>query len=161
MSYVIIFFTLGLVAIFIEFFIPGGVLGVFGILLMMVGVYFAYLTWGPNGLLISTLLGIILGTASFSLSMYYVPRSMLGRILMQEKSISSEDGYEATDMSLKELLGGEGVAITKLRPAGMAMINERRVDVVSSGFVIEKGARVKVIEVEGNRVEVAEIKEEA
>jgi len=161
MAYVIIFFLLGMVAIFIEFFIPGGVLGTVGALLMVVGLYFAYKEWGVSGLGVAVIIAVILGTGSFIASMHLVPRSKLGRILMQERSISDEEGYEAVDTALTELVGAEGVALTPLRPAGVAMINERRVDVVSSGFMIEKGTRVKVVEVEGNRVQVAVIPEEA
>lgn len=160
MAYVIIFFVLGMVAIFIEFFIPGGVLGALGAALMMVGLYFAYKEWGIPGLGVAFIIAIILGTGSFLASMHLVPRSKLGKILIQNRSISDEEGYEAVDTTLEELVGAEGVALTPLRPVGTAMINERRVDVVSSGFMIERGSRIKVIEVEGNRVEVAKVSEE-
>ena len=46
-----------------------------------------------------------------------------------------------------------------LRPAGHATIDGRRVDVVSRGEAIEAGTRIRVIEVAGNRVVVAQIQE--
>jgi membrane-bound serine protease (ClpP class) len=53
------------------------------------------------------------------------------------------------------LMGVEGEVLAPLRPAGVASLGGRRVDVVSRGEMIESGARVRVIELEGNRVVVA------
>jgi membrane-bound serine protease (ClpP class) len=50
------------------------------------------------------------------------------------------------------LQGEVGVALTSLRPAGIAEIGRRRVDVVTSGEYIEAGQYVKVIEEAGSRV---------
>jgi len=159
MAYVLIFFLAGMVAIFVEFFIPGGVMGTIGAILMAVGVYFAYTEWGTPGLVGGGVAALILGVGSFIASMYIVPRSRLGQMLIQQESTSSDRGYSAVDVSLTELAGKEGVALTDLRPSGVALIDEKRVDVVSSGFMIDKDTRVKVTEVEGYRVEVAAIQE--
>jgi membrane-bound serine protease (ClpP class) len=55
------------------------------------------------------------------------------------------------------LLGAVGTAATMLRPAGMAMFGEQYVDVVTEGSFIPAGARVQVVEVEGNRIVVKEV----
>jgi membrane-bound serine protease (ClpP class) len=44
-----------------------------------------------------------------------------------------------------------------LRPAGVALVNGRRVDVVTEGGLIAAGARVKVVAIEGNRVVVRRV----
>ena len=44
------------------------------------------------------------------------------------------------------------MALTVLRPAGTAVFGERRLDVVSSGDLIPKDARVRVVRVEGGRI---------
>jgi membrane-bound serine protease (ClpP class) len=51
-----------------------------------------------------------------------------------------------------ELLDQVGVAQTNLRPSGMALIEGKRVDVVTEGPMIEKGTSVRVVAVEGLRV---------
>jgi len=51
-----------------------------------------------------------------------------------------------------ELLDQVGIAQTNLRPSGTAMINGQRVDVVTEGPMIEQGATIKVVAVEGMRV---------
>lgn len=48
--------------------------------------------------------------------------------------------------------GKEGVAITPLRPAGTALIEGERINVVTEGAFVERDSSVTVVEVEGNRV---------
>jgi membrane-bound serine protease (ClpP class) len=61
-------------------------------------------------------------------------------------------GWKGTDPSHQALLGKEGLAHTTLRPAGTALIDGVRVDVVTRGELIDARTRIKVIAVEGNRV---------
>ena len=46
----------------------------------------------------------------------------------------------------------EGVAVTDLRPSGMAMIDNKRVDVVTRGEYIEKNTELTVHSVSGNQI---------
>lgn len=50
------------------------------------------------------------------------------------------------------LTGSVGVTLSPLRPAGIALIGGRRVDVVSDGELIEPGQAIRVVRDEGNRV---------
>jgi membrane-bound serine protease (ClpP class) len=62
-------------------------------------------------------------------------------------------GYPRTGLDGdRSLVGRSGVALTILRPAGKARIDDRMIDVVSDGPFIEQGAAVVVLEVLGNRV---------
>ena len=67
-------------------------------------------------------------------------------------NLSKDNGYSSQSEDLDALNGASGIAVTTLRPAGTALINNERVDVVSRGEFIEKGTQVEVIEVEGNQV---------
>ncbi len=60
-------------------------------------------------------------------------------------------------MAKPELLNGTGTALTQLRPSGIADINGQRVDVVTEGDLIERGAQIKVVAVEGARIVVREV----
>ena len=44
------------------------------------------------------------------------------------------------------------MATTFLRPAGKAEFGERVIDVVTEGDYIEKGSKVKILAIKGNRV---------
>lgn len=54
----------------------------------------------------------------------------------------------------RDLVGVHGVAVTDLRPAGMARFGDERVDVVTLGDFIVAGTPLRVLRVEGNRVTV-------
>ena len=68
----------------------------------------------------------------------------------------SAAGWSGVNKHNVELIGKEGVTMTVLRPSGFAEIDGERVDVVSEGGMIEAQCPIKVIEVEGNRIVVAE-----
>ena len=60
-----------------------------------------------------------------------------------------------------ELVGKRGVAVTYLRPAGTVLLDDQRVDVVSEATFIPEGAHVVVTAVDGKRVIVRQITEDA
>jgi membrane-bound ClpP family serine protease len=51
-------------------------------------------------------------------------------------------------------VGDTGKALTTLRPSGQASIMGYNVDVVSVGAMIDAGQRVKIIAIDGNRIQV-------
>ena len=67
-------------------------------------------------------------------------------------TLSKTDGYSSQSEDLLAFNGKTGTAVTDLRPAGTAVIDNKRVDVVSRGEYIEKGATVVVLAIDGNRV---------
>jgi membrane-bound serine protease (ClpP class) len=85
------------------------------------------------------------------------PNTPLGRHMVSRGLSFSSSA--ATDHRDLELAGHEGLVEAPLHPAGIARIDGRRVDVVSRGEMIEAGARVRVLEVRGNRVVVARSEE--
>ena len=60
---------------------------------------------------------------------------------------------------LKNLVGRQGVAKTIMLPAGAVTIENRTIDAVSEGMVIEAGQPIRVIDVRGNRVVVQPIED--
>ena len=73
---------------------------------------------------------------------------MFNKLVLADQT-DRNHGYTSSD-SKDDLMGLEGVALTSLRPAGTVLIQERRVDVVSVGEFIEKGAQVKVVDTSGS-----------
>jgi len=68
------------------------------------------------------------------------------------KTLSRKEGVSSQSSELESYVGMQGKAITNLRPAGIAAINEKRVDVVSRGEYIEKEAAIRVTAVTGNQI---------
>jgi len=69
-------------------------------------------------------------------------------------------GVTSQSEKLTGYMGKTGQTINNLRPSGSALIDGRRVDVVSRGEFIEKDKPVIVITVDGNRVVVREVEDE-
>ena len=66
--------------------------------------------------------------------------------------LSKEDGVTAQSLHQKDYLGSLGLAITDLRPSGLAMIKDERLDVVTRGEYLEKQTEIVVIAVRGNQI---------
>jgi len=68
------------------------------------------------------------------------------------KTLSREEGVSSQPPELESYMGTQGTAVTDLRPAGTAVINGKRVDVVTRGEYLEKGAEIRVTAVTGNQI---------
>ena len=68
-----------------------------------------------------------------------------------------EEGYTSLDNRLKAYLDREGVALTDLKPAGFIEVDGKRLDAMSEGDYIDKGAKVKVIELRSTALVVRQI----
>lgn len=95
-------------------------------------------------------LGLVALVASLVIFVRFFGRTRLGRQLVLQTATASSEGYVAKQPS--ELVGKRGEVVTTLRPSGIAMIEGARMDVVSLGDFIERGASVEVIRVDGNRI---------
>ena len=69
-----------------------------------------------------------------------------------QRELSSAAGVTSQSSQLKDYLGRTGMAACDLHPAGTAVINGSRVDVVSRGEYIEKGSAIVVSAVTGNQI---------
>lgn len=82
---------------------------------------------------------------------------LLNKMVLMD-STSTDQGYVSNE-NRTELIDQVGKTLTPLRPAGVVSLNGERLDVVSDGSYIDKGVEVKVIEVEGSKIVVAETAE--
>ena len=153
--------ALGLVLILLEVFIPSmGLLGSLAAVSIVTGGILAY-THDPSGLFVGyaitagVLIPLLIVTA-----VKMLPRTSFGKSMMLQGSSFRASEARASEKGLDELEGRTGETITFLRPAGIAILGDRRVDVVTQGELLGNGVTVKVIKVEGNRVVVEAAGEE-
>jgi membrane-bound serine protease (ClpP class) len=66
--------------------------------------------------------------------------------------MSSEDGVVAQSAEIKLYVGKEGIAFTDLRPSGIALIEDQRLDVVTEGKYLDKDTKIVVVSVSGNQI---------
>ncbi len=154
-GWVVALVIMGLSFLFLEIFIPGGILGIAGVILLSAGLFMTADSALKGVAYVCTFL-LVLGIL-ISLSFRFPKtRKFWSNFSLKDKQ-SSGEGYLAPVEDLDKYIGSEGVALSPLRPAGTADFNGIRLDVVTEGGFIEKNSPVKVIAVEGTRVIVRKI----
>jgi membrane-bound serine protease (ClpP class) len=153
--WVLVLFVFGIALMLVEAFMPGfGVFGVSGLISTIIAIILAAVSikTGMLMLVISLVLAVVFSYFSFR---FFEKRGALRHIILSEEE-RADLGYVAP-LDQKDLLGQKGVALTALRPSGAALINGRRIDVVSEGAFISQGTALSVERVEGVRVIVRQI----
>lgn len=146
----VILFILGIVLLLLEIFVPGGILGLLGIILLCIGIFLTVDT------LLQAILytgGMLLTLAFFLLLSFRFPQTQKfwKRFSLNTRQTKG-GGYVAPKPSYENFLGKEGIALSQLRPAGIADFAGERLDVVTEGGFISQGTKIKIIAVEGTRV---------
>lgn len=150
----IILFGVGLILLILELFLPGGIIGILGVLAVLTGLIMA--GGSLSGILIAIAIAIvvtIIGSYFFLRSFGY--NGSLKKLVLFD-STSSEKGY-LSHKERDDLTGRIGVTATTLRPSGSLKLEDEFLDVVTEGSYIEKGTPVKIIKVSGGRVVVRAI----
>lgn len=139
--------------------IPGfGIAGIIGLILLLSAIVFAFLKLSLNMALVATG-SAILGSVLLLLWLFYIfPKTNLGKKFVLQGTSSAEEGYTAV-RDLSRYVGKEGVAVSMLRPSGVAKIDGDRMDVITDCEYLEKGTRIKVIKAKAGRIIVASIEE--
>jgi membrane-bound serine protease (ClpP class) len=143
--------VVGLMLIAIECLIPSfGLIGVMGVTLIVGSIIMAFNTGSAASGVVFVVLAVIGIPLAIHAGFKILPRTSLGRGFILSGPATPEE--QAVDTGYEEYEGKEGVTKSKLRPSGIAIIENERLTVQSEGEWIEKGARIKVIKVVGNKI---------
>jgi membrane-bound serine protease (ClpP class) len=148
---------LGILFLGIEvFLIPGhGFTGILGVLLVGASALMALVGPSPTamdllnaGAVLAASL-VITGAVTYAF-IRHLPNSGRFSGLILKESSGAAHGFLAAP-SRPDLVGKEGIALTNLRPAGVASVADERIDVVTEGEYITIGSRVRVVRTDGYR----------
>lgn len=148
MFWIIVFgiILLGLLFVLAEIlFVPGGILGIVGILVILFGIYFGYSSGGTtNGhiVLVSTLV-ITVGAIA------YAVRSKSWKKITLTTNIDQKYNSNAGILIEK---GEIGKSITRLNPMGKAKFTNDDAEVISMDGFIDEGSSVVVHKIEGSKI---------
>ncbi|MEE3381261.1 MAG: NfeD family protein [Succiniclasticum sp.] len=140
----------GFILLGIEAMIPGfGVFGVAGILCLTASAFFLLGAGVTAAAVIAAVYVVVLLVIAFLA--WYLPRdSKYNPFVLWDRQKSS--GSNTLSREVKEYTGRTGKALTPLRPAGIAEIDGKRIDVQTQGEFIEPGTVVVVLRTEGSKV---------
>lgn len=148
---------LGLLLIFFEMFVPGGIIGFFGAMLMGTGAILCFYYYGPS-MGMATLLGSCLLVAVMVVLFFRIfPYTAEGKWIIMNQTLVTAKGSHSETARHQTLIGKEGCTESKLRPSGIAIIDGERLDVVSEGDYVEENTRIRVLRVDGNRIVVVRV----
>lgn len=149
----------GFLLLFLEIFVPSGVLGAIAVGMMTVGVVLAFLEDTLFGVLLLLVLLVIVPIIIWRL-LKILPKTRVGKMLLLEGPKGHEEVATRPELELRKLAGKRGVTTSKLRPVGVAEIDGRRYQVVSEGGIIDVGTEIEVIDVSSNRLLVRPVRKE-
>ena len=144
-AFILALFGLGLV--YVEFFLPGGIMAVAGSLLLLMSVLMLAIGKYPLLLTIAYVILLLFLT-------YIVIQLALKQVKKRKNTIyltQDQEGFVASSF-IKEFIGKEGVVETPLRPSGNIVVEERLLQAVSTGEYIDRGKKIQVIGGEGARL---------
>ena len=174
----IILFLVGMVCLALELFVfPGfGIFGMSGILLMLCSIVMASHTfvWPTQDYeyremgftLIQLILALLaVGAGAVVLARYLPSIPLLNRLVLkpepwtgvEEAETVAKPPLEGFD-SLAFLVGETGRTTSPLRPTGKARFGNLLIDVTADGFYVEPDSLVEVVDVQGTRVIVKQLR---
>lgn len=146
----IVLALVGLALIYIEFFLPGGILAIFGTCALIASVaVFGYKE--------QSFLAIVLAFFGLLALVIIVCKVALWRLQASETIYLKDDqeGYVACSFD-PELIGKEGIVLSDLKPSGHISVGGKLWQALSESGYIAKGAQVVVIGGAGAHLKVIE-----
>jgi len=162
----IILFIAGIGLIILEIFaFPGfGVAGISGIVLVIMALVLSMtlnfgfdFTFAPPTTILKKI-AIVLGFTSAGLicSIWLGMKLITGNTrfgtMALQTELGKETGFISQDLTMNELVGKTGYAVTFLRPAGKVKIGEDIYDAISEFGLIDKDAEIKVVRFENSQL---------
>lgn len=139
----------GLLMIYFEFFLPGGIMGAIGTILMILSVFIlVYENIGPVFLFFYV--GVLI------ISLIFCVRFALKRVKKTGASgtiylDSDQAGFFASKYN-KDLIGKTGIVSADLRPSGYIQVDGQYYQAVSKTGYLQKGTKIEVVGGQGARL---------
>lgn len=142
-----------------EVFVPsGGLISIFALVCLVGGILIFFQHSSLAGW-IGVIIAMVMIPSVLVLAYKIFPRTRFGKnVLLAPPERQQGDAIPDT-ASLGQMLGAEGIVLTPLRPVGMCDFSGRRLECVAESGYVDKGKRVKVIDVESTQLTVRIIEE--
>lgn len=137
--------VLGLVLLFLEFFLPGSLMAVVGGLLIVGGItLFTFLPVSITTKLIFFFASVISTSIICKLALYLIRKRKKDGFYLP----TDQEGFVASSFD-NSLVGEKGEADSDLKPAGYIQIKGKRYQAVSDSSYVNKGEKIEIIGGEG------------
>ena len=151
----IVVLLIGIVLIGIEFYMPGfGVPGICGTICAAAGVFLT----GRNASerIIVGVIAIVIIAVMLVISIIIFNSKKVKSPIKLDTEVQGKDLFiDGKDMEY--LIGKKGEAATDLRPSGKGEFDGVKLDILSEGEYIKKGATLEITEIKNNKIFVREV----
>lgn len=133
---------LGLVFIWLEFYLPGGAFAVAAAIFLLAGLITFFSESGSP--LYSALFFVgtcVLVIAVIRLAIYRIKKSASKNTFFLSQD---QEGYKATEL-VDDITGKRGVTLTECGPSGYGLIEGKRYPIICRGPYLNKGVEIQVI----------------
>ena len=145
---------LGMVVIVAEIFIPSlGLLSILAGGLLLYSLYLVFTTISFNAGMVLVGIDVVVMPIVLVLGL----KALSASSVSLHKKLASADGVVSQSKEKETWMDREGEVVTDLRPAGTAVFEGKRLDVVTDGEYVDAGTRIRVTGVSGNRIVVEKI----
>jgi membrane-bound ClpP family serine protease len=146
MSIILLLLAVGLILVFLEFFLPGAVFATLGTISLLASAVLFFMDYSFQwGLLYC--LGVML--LIFAICKCAIERLKRSKIKGDFYSGQDQEGYSASFFD-SSLIGKEGIVSTELKPAGHIVIEGQMYQARSERGFISKGSIVKIVGGQGS-----------
>ncbi len=139
----------GIGIIIAEIIIPsGGILSILAVGIFAYSLYMVFIDISVAAGMVFLIIDLVTIPVLIISGLKFIARSP---VTLRE-TLSREHGVTSQAEDMEQYLGQEGIALTDLRPSGMALLNDQRTDVVTRGEYLEKETPIIVIKITGNQI---------
>lgn len=155
MTTIVLLLALGIVLLALEVFLPGGIVGAIGGLLMLGGCVLAFSRFGASGGSLATAVAVAALVAALYVEFAWLPKTRWGGKLFLRQAVDATSQPLPADPA--QVVGKVGETLTTLAPSGYVLLEGRRYEVRSQSGLVAKGAAVRVIGVDSFHLIVSQI----
>lgn len=131
-----------LVLVFFEVILPGGILGVLGVLCLLVATWFGYDAYGVMGGC-----AVFFGTIFAMALLVFVEFKLLGKTSFGQKFFlqSTIEGHTREAVAEDTVIGKEGMTLTRLNPSGKIACEGKNYEAYSQDGYIDRDQAITVV----------------
>jgi membrane-bound serine protease (ClpP class) len=148
MTVIITLILIGTVAILLELFLPGGIIGVIGALCLLGAIILTFNEYGL-GAGVAVTAGVLVMT---TLALYFWMKNFDRLPWIKSLILTETAGKDSSPGKNRELLDKSGETLTALGPSGKALIEGQKLDVMAESGYIDQGTPVIVVHADGSKI---------
>ena len=131
--------------------LPGGIAGIFGLLLTVFGVWQSYVLWG-------------LGIGNTVLCICAAILVVLIALLLKTKtwkkfSLNEESNSSVNHIDNNLTVGQKGATVARLAPTGKALFDGQLIEVHAINKFIDQDRPIEIVAIDGYRIDVCEVED--